>query len=189
MIACSVNQVGKMYGGDSIFEDITVEIQEKDRVGLVGRNGSGKTTLLQLLAGKESPDSGQIHWKKGYNIGYLTQIPDVGHKETAKDVLMTAFSDPLEIEAKMLKLELEMSKETKDIKLQRLIREYGNLQDDFTGKGGYEMEASIAKIANGLAIHDLLDNQFSTLSGGEKTKVGLARILLETPVIIKGKRA
>ena len=75
MISCSVNHISKMYGGNLIFQDLSFEINEKDRVGLVGRNGCGKTTLMRLIAGMEEPDSGQIHWKKGLAIGYLAQIP------------------------------------------------------------------------------------------------------------------
>ena len=108
-----------MYGGSSIFEDITFEIQDKDRVGLVGRNGSGKTTLLKLLSGKETPDSGQIHWKKGVQIGYLAQIPDFQSQSTTKDVLRTAFVDLLQVEEKMKKLEMEMSSEPNGERLEK----------------------------------------------------------------------
>ncbi|MGM7721364.1 ribosomal protection-like ABC-F family protein [Metabacillus sp. Hm71] len=181
MIACSVYQAGKMYGGTSIFENISFEIHEKDRVGLVGKNGSGKTTLFRLLAGEEKPESGQIHWKKGIEIGYLEQIPNFPGESTTKDVLKTAFLELFQIEEKMKKLEVEMGKETNGEKLQKLIDDYGNLQDHFALKGGYEIEANIEKIVNGLNIHDLLDNLFGKLSGGEKTKVGLALMLLKKP--------
>ncbi|KKI89197.1 ABC transporter ATP-binding protein [Bacillus sp. SA1-12] len=184
MIACSVNQVGKMYGGTPIFENISVEIHEKDRVGLVGRNGGGKTTFFRLLAGEEKTDSGQIHWKKGIEIGYLEQIPNFPGESTTKDVLKTAFSELFQIEEKMKKLEVEMGKETNGEKLQKLIDDYGNLQDQFTLKGGYEIEANIEKIVNGLNIHDLLNKLFAKLSGGEKTKVGLALILLKKPDLL-----
>ncbi|WP_195694562.1 ribosomal protection-like ABC-F family protein [Priestia megaterium] len=181
MIACSVYQVDKMYGGSPIFENISFEIHEKDRVGLVGRNGSGKSTLFRLLAAKESVDSGQIHWKKGFNIGYLEQIPEFSGNPTTKDVLRTAFSDLLQIEVEMNELEYEMGKEENAEKLQRLIDDYGNFQDLFKLKGGYEIEANIEKIVNGLNIQGLLDKLFSELSGGEKTKVCLALILLKQP--------
>ncbi|GIN91927.1 ABC transporter ATP-binding protein [Siminovitchia terrae] len=181
MIICSVHQVGKMYGGNSIFENISFEIHEKDRVGLVGRNGSGKTTLFRLLAGEEVPDSGQIHWKKGSEVGYLAQIPAFPSQSTTKDVLETAFLDLLQIQEKMKKLEVKMGKEPSGESLQKLIDDYGNLQDHFTLKGGYEIEANIEKMVNGLNIHDLLDKEFNQLSGGEKTKVGLALILLKEP--------
>lgn len=181
MIACSVNNIGKMYGGNSIFENISFEIHEKDRVGLVGRNGSGKTTLFRLLAGLETPDAGQIHWKKGTEIGYLAQISDFPNEMSTKEVLQSAFSSLLEMDKRMKKLEEEMGREQNLDQLQRLIEQYGDLQDQYTVKGGYEIEANIERIVNGLQIKDLLEKQFGQLSGGEKTKVGLALILLKNP--------
>ncbi|WP_337019710.1 ribosomal protection-like ABC-F family protein [Oceanobacillus massiliensis] len=184
MIVCSVSKVKKMYGGTTIFEDITTEIKEKDRVGLVGRNGSGKTTLFRLLAGRETPDSGQIHWKKELKIGYLEQIPDYQSKLTAKEVVMTAFSELMEIERDMKNIEGEMSRETNPDRLQKVMEVYGDIQDRFRLNGGYEIEANIEKIANGLNIKELLAKQFSSLSGGEKTKVGLCLTLLKKPNLI-----
>lgn len=184
MIACSVNQVSKMYGGNLLFDNISFEIQEGDRIGLVGRNGSGKTTLLKLLAGEEIPDSGLIHWKKGISIGYLAQIPDYHNELLTKDILKTAFSELLQMEVKLRKLEEEMGHESNEAKLGELMEHYGNMQDNFSVKGGYEIEASIERIVNGLKIHDLLDQQYLALSGGEKTKVGLAFILLKNPDLL-----
>ncbi|MFC4557309.1 ribosomal protection-like ABC-F family protein [Virgibacillus kekensis] len=184
MIICSVNKIAKMYGGNSIFEDISFEIKEKERVGLVGRNGSGKTTLIRLLAGEETPDAGQIHWKKGAAIGYLTQIPDHNNSTTTKDVLRSAFSPLLQMEEKMKKLEAEMGMETNTNKLQNLIGEYGNLQDQYANNGGYEIESNIEKIVHGLNIQLLIDQPFSRLSGGEKTKVGLGLMLLKQPDLL-----
>jgi len=181
MLACSVSQISKMYGGNSMFENITFEINEKDRIGLVGRNGSGKTTLLKLMAGLETPDSGQIHWKKELQIGYLAQIPDYHNQSTSKEVLMTAFKGLLQLEKKMRELEEKMSNETNTLKLEKLVADYGHVQDNFSLKGGYEIDANIEKIVNGLKIADLLNKPFSALSGGEKTKVGLALSLLKNP--------
>lgn len=184
MIACSVNKIAKMYGGNAIFEDISFEIKEKERVGLVGRNGSGKTTLIRLLAGEETPDAGKIHWKKDAAIGYLMQIPDYHDATTTKDVLKVAFSSLLEMEEKMKKLEAEMGMETNADKLQKLIIEYGNVQDQYAMNGGYEIESNIEKIVHGLNIQRLLDQPFSKLSGGEKTKVGLGLMLLKQPDLL-----
>ncbi|MBP2256981.1 ATPase subunit of ABC transporter with duplicated ATPase domains [Virgibacillus campisalis] len=114
MITCSVNQVKKMYGGNAIFKNISFEMKEGARVGLVGRNGSGKTTLLRLLNGDITPDAGQIHWKKGTEVGYLAQIPSFPHSFTTKDVLKTAFTGLLQLEEKMRNLEETMSKETEE---------------------------------------------------------------------------
>lgn len=184
MIVCSVNQVSKMYGGNLLFENISFELHERDRVGLVGRNGSGKTTLLKLLAGQEAPDSGLIHWKKGVSVGYLAQIPDYHNELLTKDILRTAFSELIQMEEKLRKLEEEMGHESNEAKLAKLMEHYGDLHDDFTLKGGYEIDANIERIVNGLKIYDLLNKQYLTLSGGEKTKVGLAFILLKNPDLL-----
>lgn len=170
-----------MYGGNTIFEDISIEIKEKEKVGLVGRNGSGKTTLFRLLAGKETPDAGQIHWKKGMKIGYLEQIPEFKPEWMAKDVLKQAFSNLVIIEEKMKQMEQEMAKDNSPSQLQLLIEEYGKLQEFFTNAGGYEMDAKIEKIVNGLNIQHLVTKKYGDLSGGERTKIGLAMILLEEP--------
>ncbi|MEI3612275.1 ribosomal protection-like ABC-F family protein [Pseudogracilibacillus sp. SO30301A] len=184
MIICSVNQIAKMYGGNAIFENMTFEIKAKERVGLVGRNGSGKTTLIRLLAGEEPPDAGKIHWKKGAVIGYLSQISDYQDTTATKDVLKTAFADLLIVEAKMKKLERDMASETDDDKLQKLVVEYGALQDEFAVNGGYEIEANIEKIVHGLNMKHLVEQSFSKLSGGEKTKVGLGLMLLQQPDLL-----
>ncbi len=184
MITCSAREISKMYGGNLVFEKLSLEIHEQDRIGFVGRNGSGKTTLFKLLSGMETPDSGQIHWKKGLTIGYLSQIPDYLDWMTAKDVLLTAFSDLTDMEKKMKDLEEKMAEETDSGKVERFIYAYGDLQEQFTALGGYEMEAEMNKVAGGLHITGLLDKPFSLLSGGEKTKVGLGLILLKKPGLL-----
>ncbi|MCJ7841413.1 ABC-F type ribosomal protection protein [Lederbergia sp. NSJ-179] len=181
MIACSVNQAKKMYGGHIIFENISFEVKKGDRVGLVGRNGSGKTTLFRLLAGEDTLDAGQIHWRKGSTIGYLSQIPEFDSGISVTAVLKTAFSELLEIEEKMKKLELAMTKETDGELLQRLIDDYGEFQETFTIKGGYEIDVKIEKVVGGLKLADLLERKFASLSGGEKTKISLALMLLKNP--------
>ncbi|WP_066061892.1 ribosomal protection-like ABC-F family protein [Neobacillus soli] len=183
MIICSINHIAKSFGGNIIFKDLSFEVQEGSRIGLVGRNGGGKTTLLKLLANQETLDEGVIHWKKGLKIGYLAQIPDF--KElTVKEVLKTAFEQLTATETKLQQLEVEMGLEIAHKNLNRLMDQYGKLQDDFILNGGYEMEAQLDRIANGLNITDLLEKGFSTLSGGEKTKVGLGLSLLRNPELL-----
>ncbi|WP_282173178.1 ribosomal protection-like ABC-F family protein [Cytobacillus firmus] len=184
MIACSAQQVGKTYGGNIVFENLSFEIHEKDKVGLTGRNGSGKTTLFKLLAGAEVPDTGKIHWRKGCEIGYLAQIPDYPASMKANDVLKTAFAYLLEMEKTMKKMEQEMANETVPDQLNKLICEYGELQDQFTLNNGYEVDSQIDRISNGLNISSLLNKDFSSLSGGEKTKVCLAHMLLKSPNLL-----
>ena len=183
MIICSVNHIAKSFGGNIIFKDLSLEVQEGSRIGLVGRNGGGKTTLLKLLANQETVDEGVIHWKKGLKIGYLAQIPDF--KElTSKEVLKTAFEKLTATETKLQQLEVEMGQEIAPGDLQRLMDYYGKLQDEFILNGGYEMDAQLERIANGLNITDLLEKTFSSLSGGEKTKVGLGLSLLKNPELL-----
>lgn len=183
MIICSVNHIAKSFGGNQIFKDLSFEIFEGSKIGLVGRNGGGKTTIMKLLANQETVDEGVIHWRKGLKIGYLAQIPDFNDL-TGKEVLQTAFAKLLDIEAKLKQLEVEMGLKNTPVQLQRLMDQYGSLQDKFILNGGYEMDAQLERIANGLNINNLLDKDFSSLSGGEKTKVGLGLSLLINPDLL-----
>ncbi|RIW32280.1 ABC transporter ATP-binding protein [Bacillus salacetis] len=184
MIICSVQQISKMFGGNSVFENLSFEVHEGDRIGCVGRNGTGKTTVFKLIAGVEQPDTGEIHTKKGARIGYLSQIPKYEAGTSAKDVLKSAFQDLIGIEARLKELETRMGTESNPEVLQRLLEEYGQIQDKFTLGGGYEIESEIAKVANGLEITGLMDQQFTALSGGEQTKVCLGLILLKKPDLL-----
>lgn len=167
-----------------IFEQLSLEINEKDCIGFVGRNGSGKTTMLKIMAGMETQDSGQVHWKKALEIGYLAQIPDYPVEMSVENVLRTAFQSLVDIQAKMTELEGKMGGENDPDTLQKYMDMYGELQDHFIQFGGYEIESNIDRVANGLNISSLLSKSFNQLSGGERTKVGLALILLKNPDLL-----
>jgi ATP-binding cassette, subfamily F, member 3 len=184
MIICAVNEISKSFAGTFIFENLSFEIHEGDRVGLVGRNGSGKTTVFQLIAGIEKPDQGALHVKKGSKLGYLSQIPSFPEGTTVEDVLLTAFTEAKELETKMKMLEQGMSTEENEARLQWLIQEYGIIQERFSFIGGYEMGSEMMKIASGLQIESFLHQPFAHLSGGEKTKVCLGLILLQQPDLL-----
>ncbi|WP_152655945.1 ribosomal protection-like ABC-F family protein [Oceanobacillus sp. CFH 90083] len=181
---CQMNQVKKMYGGNIIFENLSLEIKEKERIGIVGRNGGGKTTLLRLMAGITKQDEGNIHWKKATTIGYLEQIPHPGEGIRVFDVLKQSHEEIVALEKRMKALEQAMQNQNSEKEMNKNIEEYGEAQDRFTVLGGYELEANIDRITTGLQIDDLLQMPFEQISGGEKTKVGLAKILLQDPDLL-----
>ena len=181
---CSVNNVMKSFGGNIIFENISLEIKNGERVGLVGRNGSGKTTIFGLLTGKESLDAGAIHMKKGTRIGHVAQIPKFDEVMTVYDVLSSAFKVEKELEKEMHALEKNMAVEQEQSALEKLMERYGVIQEKFAFLGGYEIEANIMKVANGLQVTDLFSRVFTELSGGEQTKVSLAYMLLQKPDLL-----
>ncbi|MDA2236493.1 ABC-F type ribosomal protection protein [Bacillus cereus] len=184
MIMSRLQQISKMFGGNSIFENLSLEIHDGERVGLVGHNGGGKTTIMKIIAGTETVDSGIVTWKKGIKIGYLSQIPVFSDQTLSKDVLMSAFSEVLAISKKMMLLEASMADEKGEKDLNHLLEEYGSLQESFVMLDGYEIDAKVSKVANGLGVTKLLDTPFSSLSGGEKTKICLGMILLENPDLL-----
>lgn len=171
--------ISKSIGGNPIFMKMNIEVLPGERVAVVGRNGCGKTTLFQLLAGVEQPDEGRVMKAKGVKVGYLHQIPDFPN-ETVYEVLYGAFAELIQMQTLLQKLEEQMTQEVTE----KLLHQYGELQEQFMISGGYEMDAKISSVGNGLGIHPLMNSLFNDLSGGEKTKVMLAHIILQQPNIL-----
>lgn len=172
--------IQKVLGGNVIFEGLQCEVNHGEHVAIVGANGCGKTTLLQILSGNDIPDGGRVIKSKEATIGYLHQIPSYPSL-TVKNVLEEAFVEIFALKAKMSQLECEMQSENINSKV---LQQYGHVQEQFMQQGGYEIDAQLAAIANGIGIAHLLEQPFANLSGGEKTKVMLGQILLKNTSIL-----
>ncbi|NGP44634.1 ABC-F type ribosomal protection protein [Bacillaceae bacterium SIJ1] len=182
MIACSVQKVTQTFGAETIFTDLSCEIQEGERIGLIGRNGEGKTTLLQLMAGTAQPASGTVSWKKGMSVGLLAQMPDEDDDTPVYDVLQRVFAHLTNLKKQMEALETTLA--TPSAQMEKQLKTYGELQERFMQEGGYEMDAQVRRVAAGLDMSELLEKTWGALSGGERTKVGLGRLLLARPGLL-----
>lgn len=184
MIELALSNVEKYFGATQVLSNITFEIQEGERVGIVGGNGSGKSTIMKIIAGIEIPDKGNIMLKKGHLIGYLDQIPNYPMEYKVIDVLNIAFKELQEIQDNMVILEDKM-KNAKEEEIERLLKQYGDFQHNYEIRGGYEKDEKLSKVCIGLNFsNEYLEREFNTLSGGEKTSVILGRILLENPNLL-----
>ncbi|MBP1948532.1 ribosomal protection-like ABC-F family protein [Virgibacillus litoralis] len=184
MIICSIQNVTQTIAANTIFEEISCEIKQGDRIGLIGRNGEGKTTLLDLIAKNTQPVEGAITWKKDSTVGLLKQVPQIAEDRKVEAILYDVFAAMEELKRQMSKLERAMSEETDPDKLTRHIEKYGSLQEKFQQDGGYEIDSQIRRIMSGLKIDDLAEKEWQQLSGGERTKVGLAQLLLKSPDLL-----
>ena len=182
MIDISVKDLVKSFDSErNVLDGISFDVQEGERVGLLGKNGAGKTTLFKILTGELDYNSGEIAFASGKKVGLISQIPVYPAGYTVDDVLRTAFAQLDRIRAQMQAIEAQMSDHTP----QELLSRYDELMNRFTAGGGYEADTETDKICNGLAISAAQRGQeFASLSGGEKTRVNLARLLLERTDIL-----
>ena len=182
MIEISVQNLEKSFEvGEKLLDGLSFEIQSGECVGIMGRNGSGKTTLFRMLTGELRPDEGTIVIASGRRIGLISQIPHYPAGYSVEDALRSAYRELFDIKRKMERLEERMTAHTpKDI-----LSEYDRLSTAYEVGGGYEMDTSVDKICNGLGIpRAMREQEFDLLSGGEKTRVNLARLLLEQTDIL-----
>ncbi|MDX8343527.1 ribosomal protection-like ABC-F family protein [Rossellomorea sp. YZS02] len=198
MLELKVNRIKKYMEATLVVEDVSLEVYQGDKVGIVGENGCGKSTIMKLIAGIERMnyypgypqtssygyDEGLIHMSKGATSAYLEQSPVYPEGMKARDVLYSAFEEVDRIEVEMRKLENDMSV-LEGNELDKALSRYSELIQLFEVKGGYEKEEKISKVCTGLQLTEsLLERDFDLLSGGEKTTVGLGKLLIHQPDIL-----
>ena len=182
MVDIQVKNLVKFFViGENLLDGLSFEIQEGECVAILGRNGCGKTTLFNILTGQMDYDDGEVYVNPNKKLGLISQIPRFPEGFAVEDVLRSAYADLMRIRQKMELLECEMVKGASDDQL----REYDNLSNRFQSGGGYDMDVEVDKICNGLGIPaEMRSQEFDSLSGGEKTRVNLARLLLEKTDIL-----
>lgn len=183
MIEIGMNQITKNFGFKKILNGACLEIMTGERAALVGRNGTGKSTILKLIAGEELPDSGEISIRRGATLGLLEQIPHLREPgKTVGQVLLEPFADVLAEEQELRCLEGQMATPAEDY--DALLEQYAKAQERYTALGGYDMEEHTSRVIQGFHLAELLDREYNVLSGGQKTVVNLAAVVLRQPDIL-----
>ncbi|ARJ87435.1 ABC-F family ATP-binding cassette domain-containing protein [Listeria monocytogenes] len=182
MILLQVQQISKFFGAEVILDNIKLEVKTGDRIALVGRNGAGKSTLLKIIAGKMSYDGGTISKPKSVEIGYLAQNTGLESSKTIWDEMLSVFDSLRKMEADLRKMELRLGEPelyNDPEKYQALMTDYDTLQHTFKESGGYTYEAEIRSVLNGLRFYpEDYEIEIASLSGGQKTRLALAKLLL-----------
>ncbi len=182
MSLLTANNISKSFGDVDIFSDISLSVPPKARIGFVGENGSGKTTLLKILVGIDDSDTGTISRAKDLTIGYLPQQIDISLDKTPYESCLESFSDLIQIQDQLGQLEQQLLKDPDD---QLIIESYGRLQENFENKGGYIFRTKINQILQGLGLINGEENRpWQQLSGGQKIRAYLARILVSEPQLL-----
>lgn len=181
MIEIGMHKIYKNFGYKQVLNNVNFEILTGQKVGIVGKNGSGKSTLFKIITKEEYPDSGTVTIRKQATIGYLQQIPDISNNElTTFDILMESFDKIEKIEQQLRQLEIKMISESND----ELLEKYSRTQNQYVALGGYEIEEKLNKVISGFKLDSILDTPFTLLSGGQKTIVNLAKLILSEPDIL-----
>ncbi len=180
----SCNNISKAFGEDEILRACSFNIEDREKAAIVGINGAGKSTLMKILVGELTPDDGQVVLSKDRTLGYLAQHQSVDTENTIFDELLSTKADILELEAHMRRLELEMNSAEGE-RLEEAMSLYTRLTHEFEQKNGYAYKSEITGVLKGLGFgEDDFQRQVKTLSGGQKTRVALGRLLLAKPDII-----
>lgn len=185
MIVLNCNNIGFAYGTETIIKDISFSVQENDKVGLVGVNGAGKSTLFKIITGELNQENGEVFVSKDLALGYLKQNAALNTDNTLWDELLEVFRELIDMEKAINRIEIEISKTTDKETLAALMKEYSRLSERFSYLGGYEYNSRVRGVLRGLGFDDSeFGKKVNILSGGQKTRLALAKVLLEEPDIL-----
>ena len=184
MIILQANKIERSFAGEVLFDNINLQVDERDRIALVGKNGAGKSTLLKILVGEEEPTSGEINKKKDISLSYLAQDSRFESENTIYDEMLHVFDDLRRTEKQLRQMELEMGEKSGE-DLNKLMSDYDRLSENFRQAGGFTYEADIRAILNGFKFDEpTWQMKIAELSGGQNTRLALAKMLLEKPNLL-----
>lgn len=184
MIILQGNKIERSFSGDVLFDNINIQVGERDRIALVGRNGAGKSTLLKILVGEETPTSGEVNVKRDLTLSYLAQDSRFESENTIFDEMLHVFDDLRATEQTLRSMELQMA-ELDGANFDKLMNDYDRLSEEFRANGGFTYESDIKSILNGFKFDETMWNMtISELSGGQNTRLALAKMLLERPELL-----
>ena len=184
MIILQANKIERSFAGEVLFDNINLQVDERDRIALVGKNGAGKSTLLKILVGEEEPTSGEINKKKDISLSYLAQDSRFESENTIYDEMLHVFDDLRRTENQLRQMELEMGEKSGE-DLDKLMSDYDRLSENFRQAGGFTYEADIRAILNGFKFDESMwQMKIAELSGGQNTRLALAKMLLEKPNLL-----
>lgn len=184
MIILQANKIERSFAGEVLFDNINLQVDERDRIALVGKNGAGKSTLLKILVGEEEPTSGEINKKKDISLSYLAQDSRFESENTIYDEMLHVFDDLRRTDKQLRQMELEMGEKSGE-DLDKLMSDYDCLSENFRQAGGFTYEADIRAILNGFKFDESMwQMKIAELSGGQNTRLALAKMLLEKPNLL-----
>ncbi|EIC75921.1 ATP-binding cassette domain-containing protein [Streptococcus oralis] len=184
MIILQANKIERSFAGELLFDNINLQVDERDRIALVGKNGAGKSTLLKILVGEEEPTSGEINKKKDVSLSYLAQDSRFESENIIYDEMLHVFDDLRRTEKQLRQMELEMGEKSGE-DLDKLMADYDRLSENFRQAGGFTYEADIRAILNGFKFDESMwQMKIAELSGGQNTRLALAKMLLEKPNLL-----